>query len=64
MRTIKRWRRDGLVMGVDAKGRRVVAEAALLAWFRDRLDADPVHQQRMRVVRAAEGGSCDGARGQ
>jgi hypothetical protein len=41
-------------MGVDAKGRRVVAEAALLAWFRDRLDADPVHQQRMRVVRAAE----------
>lgn len=47
VRTIKRWRRAGMPMGWD-HGRRVVDETVLLAWWRARMQADPVHQQRLR----------------
>ena len=47
VRTINRWRRAGMPMGWD-RGRRVVDEAVLLAWWRARMQADPVHQQRLR----------------
>jgi hypothetical protein len=46
--TIKRWRRSGLGMTKDSRGRTVVDEALLLAWWRDRMANDPVHQARMR----------------
>lgn len=48
IRTIKRWRRAGMPMGWD-RGRRVVDEAVLLAWWRARMSADPVHQLRLRT---------------
>lgn len=51
--TVKRWRRDGLPM-VNRDGYAVVSEDELLAWFRARLLADPVHQIRMRRVRREE----------
>lgn len=49
-RSIKRWRRDGMSMSwriVDGQSARVVHEDVLLAWFRQKLQNDPVHQQRM-----------------
>lgn len=46
-RTIKRWRRAGMPMQWE-DGRRVVDEDTLLAWWRARLQADPVHQLRLR----------------
>lgn len=49
IRTIKRWRKGGMPMGWD-HGRRVVDEPTLLAWYRARLTADPVHQQRLRAL--------------
>lgn len=50
IRTIKRWRRAGMPMTFDAAGMRVVDEKVLLAWWRDRLDAWPTHQYRMRRI--------------
>lgn len=50
IRSIKRWRRAGMPMGFDDRGRRVVEELALLAWWRARMTADPVHQQRLRAL--------------
>lgn len=50
-RTIRRWRRQGMPMGwgtVDGYRARVVREDVLLAWWRERLSNDPIHQQRMR----------------
>jgi len=50
-RSIRRWRLNGMPMGWDTRDGqrvRVVSEETLLAWFRARLIADPVHQQRMR----------------
>lgn len=35
-------------MSVAADGRPVVDELQLLAWWRDRLGADPVHQIRLQ----------------
>lgn len=55
VRTVVRWRRDGMPMGTDARGRRVVREDVLLAWWRDRLAADPAHQYRMRKVNHGDG---------
>ncbi|OZB85377.1 MAG: hypothetical protein B7X32_03535 [Microbacterium sp. 13-71-7] len=52
VRTIKRWRRNGMPMGW-ADGHRVVDEPVLLAWWRDRMSADPVHQ--LRIVRGMDG---------
>lgn len=50
VRTIKRWRRQGMPMPLDERGRRIVDEENLLAWWRGRLAADPVHQARMRAA--------------
>lgn len=49
-RAIKRWRANGMPMTFDTSGRRIVDEQVLLAWFRARLQADPVHQARMRAL--------------
>lgn len=50
VRTIKRWRRDGMPMNFDHYGRRVVTERILLTEYRRRLASDPVHQQRIRAL--------------
>ncbi|MEU4016193.1 hypothetical protein AB0E56_13120 [Microbacterium sp. NPDC028030] len=56
--TIKRWRRNGsLVMGWGIReGQRVrlVDEATLLKCWRERMNADPIHQARLRKLRHAE----------
>ena len=38
-------------MGWDHRGRRTVDETTLLAWWRDRMTADPVHQQRLKTTK-------------
>lgn len=38
-------------MAWDDRGRRVVDEDTLLQWWRGRMEADPVHQARMRKNR-------------
>lgn len=51
IKTIKRWRRNGMPMGwanIAGQRCRVVEETALLAWWRGRLKSDPVHQARIR----------------
>lgn len=52
-RTIRNWRRDGMPMEwrTDELGQRyrVVEESVLLAWWRDRMNASPVHFYRMRA---------------
>lgn len=53
-RAIKRWRANGMPMRFDTTGRRIVQEHVLLAWFRARLQADPVHQARLRARIAQE----------
>ena len=53
VRTIKRWRRSGMPMSFDELGRRVVDEQVLLAWWRARMTADPVHQARLRAMAPA-----------
>ncbi|WP_279367376.1 hypothetical protein [Microbacterium testaceum] len=55
VRTIKRWRSAGMTMTWEIRqGQRVrvVDEDLLFATLRDRLDADPVHQYRLRRRRA------------
>lgn len=57
VREINRWRADGMPMasGIrDGQRVRLVDEAVLLAWFRDRLKADPVHQLRMHAIAVEE----------
>lgn len=52
VKTVKRWRRHGMSMGWDNRqGQRVrvVDEDTLLDWWRSRLNADPVHQARLRA---------------
>lgn len=48
VRSIKQWRKDGMPMGWDDRGRRIVREDILLAELRRRLDANPAHQYRLR----------------
>lgn len=48
-RTIERWKHHGMPTSYDDRGRVVVEERVLLAYFRARLRAWPIHQQRMRV---------------
>lgn len=51
--TIKRWRRGGMPMGWehrDGQHVRVVDEQILLAWWRERMQAWPPHQYRMRKL--------------
>lgn len=49
VRTIKRWRKAGMPMGV-VNGFRVVEEDVLLKWWRERLQNWPTHQWRMRKL--------------
>lgn len=52
IRTINRWRRGGMPMGWetrDGQRVRVVEEAVLLKWWRERLESWPPHQQTLRV---------------
>lgn len=56
-RTIRYWRLRGMPMGWDTRDGqkvRVVEKTVLQAWFRQRLRNDPVHQQRMRALKARE----------
>ena len=53
IRTIKRWRRSGMPMTFNHAGERIVTEAVLLAWWRDRLTNDPAHQYRLRAAQKA-----------
>ena len=59
--TIQLWRRNGMVMEwrVDEGGQRyrVVREDVLLAWWRDRMKASPVHFYRMRAEAIKRGES-------
>lgn len=50
VRTINRWRRNGMPMSWR-NGFRVVEITVLLAWWRERMNADPAHQYRMRALR-------------
>lgn len=56
VRTLWRWRKRGMPMtwGIrDGQRVRLVREDVLLAWWRDRMRADPVHQLRVRAKLAA-----------
>ena len=44
--TLKDWRRDGMPMGTDTRGRRVVREDVLLEWKRRKLKANPTRRRR------------------
>jgi hypothetical protein len=44
--TIQRWRRAGMPMSYDARGRRVVEEAVLLAYWRQAMVADPTRRKQ------------------
>ncbi|UOQ58570.1 hypothetical protein MUN78_07030 [Leucobacter allii] len=50
VRSIKQWRKDGMPMGWDELGRRIVREDVLLAELRRRLAANPAHQYRIRAA--------------
>ncbi|ALJ20389.1 hypothetical protein AOA12_10900 [Microbacterium sp. No. 7] len=59
-RTIGRWRKNGMPMSWDTRDGqrvRVVDEAVLLAWWRQRLRNDPAHRYRLRALRARETGA-------
>lgn len=59
-RCIRYWRQRGMPMSWetrDGQQCRVVDETVLLAWWRQRLQNDPVHQQRLRQLLAAETGA-------
>ncbi|KTR95359.1 hypothetical protein NS220_06020 [Microbacterium testaceum] len=61
-RTIRHWRLHGMRMGWevrDGQRVRVVELEVLLAWWRQRLKNDPVHQQRLRAKRAAQAAARD-----
>lgn len=47
VRTIRRWKKNGMPT-ILRDGIRYVEEEALLAWWRARLQADPAHRWRMR----------------
>ena len=58
VRTVRRWRKRGMPMSWGIRnGQRVrlVREDVLLAHFRARLMADPVHQLKMRKLAEQEG---------
>lgn len=51
-RTIRHWKFQGMRMEWDRRDGqlvRVVNEHVLLAWWRDRMDNDPVWQNRLRA---------------
>ena len=49
IRTIRRWKRNGMPT-ILREGVRYVDEETLLAHWRARMQADPIHQQRLRVL--------------
>lgn len=54
IRSINRWRRGGMPMQWDTRDGqrvRVVRLDILLAWWRERMSADPAHQYRLRRMR-------------
>lgn len=64
-RAIRYWRARGMpMMWTERNGQRVrvVRESVLLAWWRQRLANDPVHQGRMRALRAAQEAAQDATR--
>jgi transposase len=56
-RTIRHWRTSGMPMGWETRNGqrvRVVDEHTLLSWWRQRMQNDPIRQQRIRARKAAE----------
>ncbi|WP_194385351.1 hypothetical protein [Microbacterium luteum] len=56
-RAIQYWRARGMPMEWETRNGqrvRVVEQRTLLAWWRQRLKNDPVHQQRLRAQIAAQ----------
>ena len=51
--TIRRWQRQGMPTRL-IDGQNYVEEETLLAWWRDRLNAWPIWQQKMRKMREGE----------
>jgi len=49
-RTIRHWKHQGLPTQLDNTGRRIIREDHLLAWWRDRMTNDPIHQQKLRKL--------------
>lgn len=47
--TIRRWQRQGMPTRL-INGQTYIEEETLLAWWRDRQDAWPIWQQRLRVM--------------
>lgn len=64
-RAIRRWRFNGMPMEWeirDGQKCRVVDQKILLAWWRQTLRNDPVHQQRLRAQLAADRAAQDATR--
>ena len=59
--TVRRWRRDGMPMGWRSNHTgqryRVVEESVLLSWWRERMQARPVHFYRMRAKAIKQSGT-------
>ena len=51
-RTIKRWRRENMLMTWHGE-MRIVREDVLLSWLRQKPNNSPVHQYRLRAMAAA-----------
>lgn len=49
-RAIQMWRRRGMPMSWDSRGRRIVDETTLYIWYRKNLQAWPAHQQKLRRI--------------
>lgn len=57
LRTLHYWRADGMHTELDHRGRRIVEERTLLAMYRHKLQANPIHQQRAMPEVDVEPGS-------
>ena len=49
-RALQRWHRKGMTMTLDARGRKIVHESVLFAWYRKNLKAWPPHQWKLRRI--------------
>ncbi|PRI10932.1 hypothetical protein [Leucobacter massiliensis] len=49
-RALQRWRRRGMPMRIDDRGRKIVHEVVLYAWYRKNLQSWPAHQAKMRRI--------------
>lgn len=54
VRNVRRWHSEGMPMTMF-DGQMFVEESVLLAWWRDRLNASPVHFYRMRALAREQG---------